>query len=81
MSKQIHEYAFDATLFATVRVTCESEDDARKAAEAVLDAAELNWSQDDISVWGQYSAKVTDVSVGRDDSELVLLEVDGEETS
>lgn len=65
------EYAFDVKLFAVIRVTADSEEEARTAIRDKLDCADAN-----LGAWDDGSPILCEVS--RDDGEDQLIEVDGE---
>lgn len=75
------EYAFDCRLDAVVRVRANSEAEARAALEKVLDACDLTPAFVDgyNSVSSKQGVTVTEASVGRDCSEIILFELDGVE--
>lgn len=66
-----HEYAFDVTLTAAIRVIAASEADARRKLKATLDAADSN-----LGAWADGSPILCEVSLDKIDS---LYEVDGVE--
>ena len=69
-----HEYAFDVKLFAVVRVTAASVDEARGAIGRLLDCEPFNVRFSDRSA----SLVVTEASAYTDDDGPDLFEIDGE---
>lgn len=70
-----HEYAFDVKLFAAIRVRAETEAQARKVLEELLDCASVNF--------GAYDGGdpiVSEVALCTDDGPPFLYELDGEPT-
>ena len=73
------EYAFDAKLWAVVRVKAKSEKAARAAMEQVLDACDLSPAfLDGYNEAKKMRVVVTEASIGNDPSEAELFEIDGE---
>lgn len=68
-----HEYAFDLTLTAAIRVRAASEVEARKMLETCLDAADVNFG-----AWPDGSPILGEVTYNREDR-CEIFEVDGEE--
>ena len=58
----VHEYAFDVTLSAVVRVEADTEVSARKAIMQVLDAASLNV----VLRGGNQTVRITEASAAFD---------------
>lgn len=65
------EYAFDVKMFATIRATATSEDEARQLVKDHIDSGEANFG-----AWPNGDPILASVTV--DDDELPLLEIDGE---
>jgi hypothetical protein len=68
-----HEYAFDVKLFATIRVTAESEEQARQMIREHVDCADANFGS-----WPNGEPILAEATV--DDDELPCFEIDGEST-
>jgi hypothetical protein len=69
-----HEFAFDVTLSAVVRVTADTEEAARRSLVRTLDATALN-----VDLYDEYvRIRITEASVWFDGSNYpVLFEADG----
>lgn len=63
------EFAFDSKLWAVVRVTANSEQEAREKVCKAVQAASINWSCGDV--------RITEGSI-EDPYEDQLFEIDGE---
>lgn len=71
---ELHEYAFDVKLFAVVRVTATSEDEARKWIKENLDGASAN-----LGMYEGGDPIITEVSLD-DIANDECFEIDGEST-
>lgn len=69
----MHEYLFDVKLFASVRVTAENENEARKKLERLLTTADVAVTDPDD---GGDNVHYFEASV---DGEADLMEIDGED--
>ena len=72
---ELHEYAFDVKLNAVLRVTAESEEEARTIMSAVVESTDT----DELRLWHQ-EVKLTEFSLSSEEAETPeLFEVDGKE--
>lgn len=79
-----HEYIFDAKLYCVIRVTAESEEDARAAADEICDAMDISDSflggYNDEKASNGAKVVVTEASLGGcDREEMLLVAIDGDE--
>ncbi len=80
MDNELHEYAFDVSLNAVVRVKAQSEEHARLALESVLDAVSPSPDFLDGYNTGEEEVRITEFSLSSDDSVFTqgaeLIEID-----
>lgn len=77
----IHEYAFDVTLFAVIRVKATTEANAREAMDRVLSCMDLSeFTIDGMNdEMAAESLQITEASLSTADGEPHLFELDGVE--
>jgi hypothetical protein len=66
------EYAFDVKMFAAIRIDAESEEDARKVLNEVLDYIDVSYEN------AEHGNQVAGVSLSTDDEDPYLFEIDGD---